>query len=1111
MQPPETDLGALPLSVALRVDQVCNRYEAAWRDGLRPRVEDFLGDWPEPERSALVRQLVPLEVENRRRRGQACAPDEYRARFPALDPAWLADLLTAAAPTVRAPLAGGSPGAAAAPPPPEGRYRPLRFHAKGGLGEVYVALDAELHREVALKRIQAPQAHESENRQRFLREAEITARLEHPGVVPVYGLVQGADGQPCYAMRFIQGETLADAIRRFHEADKPGRDPGERRLALRELLGRFVAVCNTMAYAHNKGVIHRDLKPANIMLGPYGETLVVDWGLAKVFSPDEAARAAGGPPALPDPAAGDGGTQIGRVAGTPAYMSPEQAEGRWDLVGPAADVYSLGATLYALLTGQAPFEGPAGEVLLRVHRGDFPAPRQRKHDVPRALEAVCLKAMALRPGDRYATALALAADLEHWLADEPVAAYRPPWTDTARRWMRRHRMWVASGAAALVAALMFLTVVVVVIDRARRQSLAEQARTERQRQRARSNLERALRAVDGMLTRVGQERLAHVPGFDEDRGLILRDALTLCQGLLDENSTEPEIRLETGLAYRRMGDINKLLGRTEEAETAYKQSLKVLGDLVRDYGDDPRYREEWAASHNDLGNFFYDTPGRGEEARGPYERGLELRAELVRRYPDVREYRQGLAKMHSSLGGWWHAHGKDRKQAEDHYLEALKLRTDLVAGRPDDPAYQFDLAVSRHNLGFLYEDELSVKTTNSTTQAQAEKAEEAYGEAQQIYKQLVQKHPRDLTYQEFLAKLYGNRGRLYGKTRRRFEAHQANEEALRRYETLARKHPAVPQYQEGVAEYTRVVGVWHYGQALHLPRAKDAWAVLGLMRLDGQPWNALASVAAAKAVTQAQAEKAEKAYQEARRIYEKLVQDHPGNLDYQEKLADLHDYLGALYANTKRPDEAQKAFEGALRRYETLARKNPAVVKYQQRVAVFALNVGRWHAQDRDRPRVEAALNWYNKAVRTLEALPQQGEGRAALRQPLDELRQGRALALARLGEHAKAVAEADALARGKDVTSDTLYELACACAVASASVTPREGGPSQAGPGRLADDYARRAVELLGRAVRGGFRNLGHMRQDPDLAALHGRADFNRLLEDLRQRLQREARPKAP
>src|SRR5262249_7228824 len=217
-------------------------------------------------------------------------------------------------------------------------------------------------------------------------------------------------------MRFVEGETLADAVKRFYATDGPSRDPGERNLALRQLLGHFVAVCKTIAYAHNRGILHRDIKPANIMIGKYGETMVVDWGLAKPFEPDEAAPASCEPTLAPTSPEGDSNTRTGDALGTPAYMSPEQATGRWDMVGPATDIYGLGATLYAILTGEAPFASDKG--LDTVQGGKFPPPRERRRGVPAALEAVCLKAMALRPEDRYGTVLQLAADLEHWLADE---------------------------------------------------------------------------------------------------------------------------------------------------------------------------------------------------------------------------------------------------------------------------------------------------------------------------------------------------------------------------------------------------------------------------------------------------------------------------------------------------------------------------------------------------------------------------------------------------------------------------------------------------------------------------------------------------------------------
>ncbi len=335
------------------------------------------------------------------------------------------------------------------PLPAEGmRYEVLRPHARGGLGLLSVARDAELGREVALKEMLDQVADDPASRDRFVREAEVTGGLEHPGIVPVYGLGRYADGRPYYAMRFVRGETLEDAIKKLHA--------GEEGYTLRGLLTRFVAVCNAVAYAHSRGVIHRDIKPANIMLGSFGETLVVDWGLAKVVG-----RSTGSKGDMPaegtlQVTGGDGrATRAGSLLGTPQFMSPEQARGEVDTLTPATDVYSLGATLYCLLTGGPPVRGAdAVEILEKVWRGEWSAPRHVKSSVPRALDAVCRKAMALRPEGRCGSALELADDVERWLADEPVRAWREPWTVRAARWRRRHRALVVGTAAAALVALL---------------------------------------------------------------------------------------------------------------------------------------------------------------------------------------------------------------------------------------------------------------------------------------------------------------------------------------------------------------------------------------------------------------------------------------------------------------------------------------------------------------------------------------------------------------------------------------------------------------------------------------------------------------------------------
>ena len=310
------------------------------------------------------------------------------------------------------------------------RFRILRPHARGGLGAVFVALDEELHREVALKQILDGHADDPTSRQRFLIEAEITGKLEHPGIVPVYGLGRDGDGHPYYVMRLIRGDSLKEAIQRCYADEAMKTDAGRRSLQLRKLLRSFTDVCNAIEYAHSRGVIHRDIKPANVVIGEHGETLVVDWGIAKPLGRVGPGSQAGDWMLFPSSAGTSAETLPGAAMGTPAYMSPEQAGGDLEAQGPRSDVYSLGATLYCLLTGKPPLEGDdVGAILRAVQKGEFPRPRRLEPSIDRALEAVCLKAMALKPEDRYATPRALAEDVERWLADQPVLAYAEPlWT-----------------------------------------------------------------------------------------------------------------------------------------------------------------------------------------------------------------------------------------------------------------------------------------------------------------------------------------------------------------------------------------------------------------------------------------------------------------------------------------------------------------------------------------------------------------------------------------------------------------------------------------------------------------------------------------------------------
>ena len=332
------------------------------------------------------------------------------------------------------------------------RYVLMSELGRGGLGRVRLALDQQLGREVAVKDLLPQSLHAAEKIRRFLDEARVTGQLEHPGIVPVYSAGLDSQGNPFYAMKRIGGRTLSQAIREYHRLDSADRSKPQR---FSELLTVFVSICRTMAFAHQRGVLHRDLKPQNIIVGDFGEAIVVDWGLAKHFASatDTTLRAeslgasTNGSPINDDLTAAEDAahTRAGTIVGTIPYMSPEQALAQ--PLDARSDVYALGAILFDMLTGSAPFRGERRDVLRRVQRGKVPRPRSVSTQVPRALEAICLHAMARQAEDRYQSALELADDVVRYQAGEPVRAYPEPWYDRSLRWIKRHRTMVLTAAA----------------------------------------------------------------------------------------------------------------------------------------------------------------------------------------------------------------------------------------------------------------------------------------------------------------------------------------------------------------------------------------------------------------------------------------------------------------------------------------------------------------------------------------------------------------------------------------------------------------------------------------------------------------------------------------
>jgi WD40 repeat protein len=398
----------LPAQEALRLEQVCQRFEALCKKGPQeqPALETFLADEPELARPVLLCELLQLEVAYRVLRGDVPEAADYLARFPGHEA------------MVRAVLAAAQPAGGLAPP----GYEVLRELGRGGMGVVYMARQQQLQRVVALKVIKAGAHAAAAERARFQTEARVAARLRHPHLVPIHEVGEH-QGQPYLVLELVEGGSLADKL---SGKPWPARTAAE---LVRALAG-------AMQYAHQAGVVHRDLKPGNVLLATDGTPKISDFGLAKVLAGAEA-----------------GHTGSGEVLGSPPYMAPEQALGKSKEVGPAADVYALGAILYELLTGRPPFVGETAVDTLVQVVNDEPVPvRRLQPKVPRDLETICHKCLHKDTGKRYASAQALAEDLRRFLAGEPILARPVGAAERAWRWGRRNPGWAAALLLLLVVA-----------------------------------------------------------------------------------------------------------------------------------------------------------------------------------------------------------------------------------------------------------------------------------------------------------------------------------------------------------------------------------------------------------------------------------------------------------------------------------------------------------------------------------------------------------------------------------------------------------------------------------------------------------------------------------
>ena len=631
-----------------------------------------------------------------------------------------------------------------------GRYELREEVARGGQGAVLRVWDQDLRRDLAMKVVleegeRSGSGSDAKTIGRFLEEAQVTGQLDHPGIVPVHELGLDADGRVYFTMKLVKGQDLDDVFDLIRNEN----EGWTRTRALHVLL----KVCEAMAYAHSKQVIHRDLKPANIMVGRFGEAYVMDWGLAKVIGTEDRLdlriRPADVAPrsvirSERQEESGGAGlvTMDGDVVGTPAYMSPEQASGDLAAMGPASDVYSLGAILYHLLAGHAPYV-PRGArmnayVVWGLVQNGPPNPiASIARDAPAELVAICEKAMARDPAQRYADTGELAADLRAFLEDRVVRAYRSGPLVELGMWVRRNRALAWSVAALLVVAVGGSSTAALVLNQKNREvreardaavaakeladaAAANEARLRSEAEYARSASERVTNFLVGQFESLEPDTVRGTEiGVEELLGRA-RDALER-----DMNGRSVEsacLRAVVGGAYYALGSYS-------DAEPLLVRALQDRRALLGE--DDPAT----LASMDDLAVLF-EIMGRYDEAEPLQDEAYRGRLALLGPdHPDTLTSMSHLAYLYESMGR--------EGEAEPLYAEALEKRRAVLGS--DHP----DTLISQDDLGLLYE-----------LQGRYDEAEALLVDALARFRAtLGDDHPSTLTALNDLAVLYGSQQR----------------------------------------------------------------------------------------------------------------------------------------------------------------------------------------------------------------------------------------------------------------------------------------------------------------------------------------------------------------
>jgi serine/threonine-protein kinase len=870
----------LPPELARRVDQLCNRYETAWRGDHRPRIDDFLAEAEDLARPVLLRELVELEVFYRRSRGEVCRLEEYGTRFPLLDPTWLAEVISTS--EKETPLSAAQVGTpqpdetlAGQPAAPArrrvGGYVLLDEIARGGMGVVYRAQQLRPRRLVALKMILAGTHASPAEVQRFRAEAEAAAHLDHPNIVPIYE-VGDHEGQPFFSMKLVEGGSLASAV-------VSGQWSVVSKDTQRGVARLLATVARAVHYAHQRGILHRDLKPANILLSfggrspsdaapaplgerPLNEAIphVTDFGLAR--------RVEGGA----------GLTHSGALVGTPSYMAPEQAAGTKGL-STAIDVYALGAILYELLTGRPPFQGATPlETLQQVAEREPERPRTRNRQVDRDLEVICLKCLEKEPARRYGSAEGLADDLERWLRGEPILARAASRRERLWRWCRRNPALAGVSAGMILVLLGGIAGVGWQWLRAERHAREAEARRQKTHE-----------AVREYFTRVSENKLLGRPAMQDLRKDLLESALHYFQEFLAERGDDPQMRAEVAATGARVAIILDQTGAKEEARSAFQDALALYQKMADADPSDLGAAGGLARTYNQLGD-LYSRMSALDQALDALNRAREILEKLTENHPEKGELQSELATTHRHLAGVQARKGL-RTAALDSLDQAVAIGRGLVQLDPDRSDYHLELSATYNAVGDLHVAALRWK-----------EALPAFEKARDLLEPLARSRPTDIDLQSKLTDNQGKVANAYNRNGRLEDAVRVWQEVRDKRERLAYENPAVVEFQWDLAVAYCFLGK-QYSQKKEFTEALACW-------------------------------------QQAFPVVEKLLRINPTFPDYRLRLADLNNDNAHVYSKIGRQADALRSFEQARPILEDLVRDCPDTATYRHALAINRHNNG---------------------------------------------------------------------------------------------------------------------------------------------------------------------------